>query len=71
MFVADRLLNEGSISMDESGYIGWKADPYIPDFNEGLPMNQSEKSEYDQDFPDHPLSVSRKLLDQIESEIET
>ncbi len=68
--IADRLLKENVIKIDDSGYIGWNEDPYLKDFTKGLPMNLSERSDYDKDFPKHPLSVSRKLIGQIEAEIE-
>lgn len=65
-----RLLNEGKIGADEKGYIGWSADPYNPNFKEGVLMNLSEKGLYDLEFPDHPLTQARMLIHQIESEIE-
>ncbi len=68
--IADQLLKEGIINIDESGYTGWSNDPYLEDFSKGLPMNLSESLKYDKDFPKHPLSITRNLISQIEVEIE-
>lgn len=68
--IADQLLKQSIIKKEKEDYTGWSNDPYLENFTQGLPMNLSEKEEYDQDFPDHPLSVSRKLIAQIESGIE-
>lgn len=68
--LAMKLLNEGKISKGENGYIGWFCDPYKSDFKEGYLMNKSEEVKYDADFPIHPLTIARKLLANIESEME-
>jgi hypothetical protein len=68
--IADQLLKEKVISIDNSGYVGWDEDPYLKGFKSGVPMNISEKLDYDKDFPNHALSISRKLIRQIEVEIE-
>lgn len=67
--IADRLLKENVISVSDSGYNGWSADPYDAAIKEGNLMNLSESAVYDSEFPSHPLSVSRKLMTDIESEI--
>ena len=68
--IADRLIKEGLIKIGDSGYIGWNGDPHLKEFTNGIPMNLSEKPEYDKDFPEHPLSCSRRLIGQIETELE-
>lgn len=41
---------------------GWFADPYDPAFTEGFLMNKSESRDYDEMFPQHPLSLARDFL---------
>ena len=41
---------------------GWTFDPYDPGRRRGLLMNLSEKAEYDQAFPAHPLSQLRGIV---------
>ena len=43
----------------------WFRDPYDPEFKKGFLMNLSEKSEFDEQFPDHPLSEARTLVKYI------
>jgi hypothetical protein len=66
---ADKLMKEGVISASDKGYVGWQQDPYVADFKGGTLMNLSEREEYDKYFPKHSLSVSRKLMNQIEAEL--
>ena len=40
----------------------WCFDPYDPDSEASYKMNQSELAEYDEFFPDHPLSQCRMLI---------
>jgi len=65
--IADKLIREKVISLDENGYSNWFADPYDKHFKGGLLMNKSEQIIYDNDFPDHPLTQARLLLNQIEN----
>ena len=44
---------------------GWSYDPYDSNFTKGILMNLSERREYDDLFPDHPLSVTRRILKEI------
>ncbi len=41
---------------------GWVRDPYDPSYTEGALMNLSEMEEYDETFPNHPLSQARKVV---------
>ena len=40
----------------------WCFDPYDPDSQASYKMNQSELAEYDELFPDHPLTQCRMLI---------
>lgn len=40
----------------------WMKDPYDENYEKGLRMNISEKREFDEMFPTHPLSVLRKYV---------
>ncbi len=44
---------------------GWFMDPYDPSFIRGNPMNHSELPEYDDDFPDHPLTLVRRFVREL------
>lgn len=68
--IANTLLSENKIAIGEGGYEDWFEDPYEVNFSEGLLMNKSEKVQYDSEYPNHPLSQSRKLLERIGNEIE-
>ena len=41
---------------------GWCFDPYDPDSQASYMMNQSERAEYDELFPDHPLTQCRMII---------
>ena len=43
----------------------WWFDPYDKDYKHPFLMNLSEKEEYDELFPDHPLSQCRKFVKYI------
>ena len=47
---------------------GWSRDPYDPGITEGYLMNASESPDYDDAFPDHPLSLLRRLVAEIAEE---
>ncbi len=64
--VADRLLKENIISVDENGFSNWFSDPYDDSFQGGTLMNKAEHFNYDVEFPTHPLTQVRHLLKQIE-----
>jgi hypothetical protein len=66
--VLAKQLSAGASTMDtKTGQLnGWLDDPY--DANETGPMtrNISERTEYDLQFPDHPLSRARWVLDHLQ-----
>ncbi len=55
------LANEGKVEATEDGIKGWNADPYDTAYTHGNRMNCSERKEYDELFPDHPLSEARRF----------
>ncbi|WP_421800046.1 hypothetical protein [Haliscomenobacter sp.] len=68
--ISAKLLDENVVQLGENGFENWFSDPYDQDFKEGLLMNKSEDAQYDEDFPDHPLTLARKFLAKIENEIQ-
>ena len=53
-----------NLSMEDA-MKGWFKDPYDPDYNRGFLMNLSERPEFDEKFPAHPLSEARALAKYI------
>lgn len=49
----------------ENPFDGWSRDPYDENFSKGFLMNRSEEKQFDEFFPDHPLSVARTLVKYI------
>lgn len=47
----------------------WTADPYDPSYKRGFLMNKSEDVMFDQQFPNHPLSVLRAYLESIQNSL--
>jgi len=52
-----RLCQDKGFSEDN-----WSFDPYDPDSEASYKMDQSELAEYDELFPDHPLTQCRMLI---------
>lgn len=48
--------------------IGWEQDPYDPDYKSGFLPNHADQAQYDEQFPEHPLSKVRRYLREIASE---
>ncbi len=67
--ILEKLLGEEKITFGDEGLEGWFNDPYDSELKEGTLMNKSEEKIYDEQFPEHPLSIARALLQRIESEI--
>jgi len=65
------LMTAGETALDtESGVMtGWLDDPYDPTEAGPMTRNKSERSEYDVQFPDHPLSRARWVLKHLESTV--
>jgi hypothetical protein len=68
--VANKLIKNGEVSIGKDGYENWSSDPYDSNYDKGTLMNKSEDPMYDVDFENHPLSKARKMLSQIETDIE-
>ncbi|RSK47217.1 hypothetical protein [Hymenobacter rigui] len=67
--IAEKLLNEKKIQLDDNGHKGWFIDPYDSALSTGTLMNKSELSEYDSYFPEHPLTLARNIIKAIEENI--
>lgn len=69
--VLDQLIASGTVTIiPEEGKIqGWMQDPYDPAIQAPLMRNRSEAIEYDETFPDHPLSRARQVLNHIQKTI--
>ena len=57
----ERRKNEGESTEDLLKR--WMKDPYDENYTKGIRMNLSEQREYDESFPEHPLSVGRMIVD--------
>jgi hypothetical protein len=66
--VLSTMMGSGETGVDpESGGItGWLDDPYNPNETGPMTRNKSERPEYDAQFPDHPLSRTRWVLNHLE-----
>lgn len=67
--VANKLLSSGEVKLSDDKIENWAADPYSSEIEGKTLMNQSELELYDKDFALHPLSVARKLINQIQHEM--
>lgn len=60
--VLAKLKKDGTI---KEGLDGWAKDPYDANYTKGALMNLSEDEKYDEEFPNHPLSKARELINFI------
>jgi hypothetical protein len=67
--VLSKLIESGEVKIEDETMTNWFEDPYDSDFSEGTLMNKSELEKYDHEFPEHPLSIARSLLQSIAREI--
>lgn len=67
--IGQKLLLNGTLKVGENGYENWFSDPYDDTFKSGTLMKQSEQSIYDKDFPDHPLTQARMIIEQLSKEL--
>ena len=51
--------------MQAGSFDGWMQDPYDSEYKKGVQKNLSDNSEYDAQFPDHPLSVLHRFVKTI------
>lgn len=66
--VVDQLLKSKEIQITDNGIDNWMADPYDKSIKTGMLLNLAEDRKYDNQFPDHPLSALRQLLDKLQGE---
>lgn len=66
--VGTTLMASDDVGLDtESGRMtGWLDDPYDPSETGPMTRNKAERPEYDAQFPDHPLSRARWVLNHLE-----
>jgi len=60
-YVFEIARRENLIDLDNN-MLGWSVDPYDADFNRGILRNLSEAEDYDEKFPEHPLSKARSFV---------
>ncbi len=63
--VSEQLLRENKISSTKEDS-NWSKDPYDDTYRKGTLMNVAESPLYDLEFHDHPLSLARLWLGQVE-----
>jgi len=68
--IAQRLLMSNDIRKKGGSYEDWAADPYDEAYQEGTLMNKAERSDYDNEFPEHPLTQVRRVLRILEKQVE-
>ena len=69
--VLAKLMNTGEVNLTTStGKVaGWLDGPYDPKEEGAMTRNKSERPEHDEQFPDHPLSRARWVLDHLQRTI--
>ena len=69
--VLAKLMSTGEVKITTSTckLTGWLDDPYDPEEAGAMTRNKSERPEYDEQFPDHPLSRARRVLDHLQRTI--
>jgi hypothetical protein len=55
---------------DSGMMTGWVQDPYFPEYNGPCLRNLSESAEYDNQFPDHPLTKVRERIGELIASVE-
>ena len=65
-FVSAALMVSGETGIESGRMTGWLDDPYDPAEAGPMTRNKSERPEYDAQFPDHPLSRARWVLNHLE-----
>ncbi len=63
--ILDMMMSKGDVTVENDKLQGWFKDPYDDAYTKGIMMNLSEKEEFDELFPDHPLSQARELVNYI------
>jgi len=68
--IARKLISEKTVTIADQQIVGWSADPYLSGYDQGILMNMAEREEYDALFPDHPLTMVRRLMKKIHGSIQ-
>ena len=53
---------QNPVRLDDDPFAGWARDPYDETIREGSLMNLSEQEQFDEQFPEFPLSMCREFL---------
>ena len=56
------MMSKGVVTVENDKMHGWFKDPYDESYTSGVLMNLSENEEFDELFPDHPLTQARKFV---------
>src|SRR5262245_13464974 len=66
--VSMNLMQAGEVGLDTNtgAMTGWLDDPYDPNERGPMTRNRSERPEFDAQFPEHPLSRARWVLDYLQ-----
>ncbi len=67
--ILNKLLESGEVLFENQEIKNWFSDPYDSDFKQGVLMYKSEDEKYDNEFPDHPLTIARRMINKISKEI--
>lgn len=59
------MMSQGIVTIENDILHGWLEDPYDKSYTKGVLMNLSEKEEFDEIFPDHPLTQAREFVNFI------
>ena len=59
------MTSKGVVKTENNKLVGWFKDPYDESYTKGVLMNLSEKEEFDEIFPNHPLTEARAFIDFI------
>lgn len=63
--VYELMKRTGEVGTESDPYANWYYDPYDPESKKDFLMNRSEAREFDKLFPEHPLSLIRKVIQGI------
>ena len=70
--ILQRLFDEGAVQLNEETQQldGWFSDPYDKSFLAPVLRNRSDDEKYDAEFPGHPLSRTRLVLNSVSVSLE-
>jgi hypothetical protein len=65
--ILDKVIGKGLVDVETRS--GWFFDPYDPDFNAPILSNLADSEEYDEHFPNHPLTRARNTMKMINGNV--